>query len=189
MPKLNVVVTSTREKRAGLSVANWFAARARQHGAFDVELVDLLAIDLPMLAEPNHPRKRQYQNERTKAWSKVVSDADAFVFVVPEYNYGMPPALLNALDHLYFEWNYKAAGFVSYGGASGGMRSVQMAKLVLTSLKLVPIPEGVHLPSFTKSMNESGEFDPGDTQDKSITAMLDELLRWTGALATLRIPV
>ncbi len=186
MRKLHIIVTSTREGRKGLAVATWFAERARQHGKFEIELVDLLAVGLPLLDEPNPSMQRRYQNEHTKRWSAIVSAADAFVFVVPEYNNGMPPALLNALDYLYHEWSYKPAGFVSYGGVSGGLRSVQMAKVVLTTLKMMPIPEGVAMPFFTKSLKDTGELDPGDTLDRSTTSMLDELLRWADALAPLR---
>ena len=100
--------------------------------------------------------KRSYQHDHTKAWSKTIAEADAFAFVMPEYNYGMPPAMLNAIDYLYFEWCYNPAGFVSYGGASGGVRSVQMAKPVLTSVKVMPIPEGVALPFFAKQIDDQG---------------------------------
>jgi NAD(P)H-dependent FMN reductase len=188
MPLLKILSTSTRDGRAGSSIASWFTEKARAHGKFEIELVDLAEVALPMLDEPNHPLKRLYQHEHTKAWSRTIDAADAFVFVVPEYNYAMPPALLNALDYLFHEWKYKAAGFVSYGGVSGGTRSVVMAKQVLTSLRMMPIPEAVNLPFFVRQLDESGKFDPGDIQDKAIVAMLDELLRWTTALESLRRP-
>jgi len=186
MPRLAVVVTSTREGRLGLAVGKWFEEQAKKHGGFEVELVDLVEVGLPLLDEPNHPNKKDYQKDHTKAWSARVTAADAFVFVVPEYNYGMPPALLNALDYLYHEWHYKAAAFTSYGGQSGGLRSVQMAKPVLTTLRMMPLPEGVTVQFFSKHMKEDGRFDPGDAFDKPTKIMLDELLRWTTALSTLR---
>lgn len=187
MPKLGIVIVSTREGRGGKPVADWFTAAATKHGKFDIETVDLKAIDLPMLEEPAHPRLKQYRSDKTKAWSATVTALDAFVFVTPEYNFGTPPSLLNAVDHLFSEWHYKAAGFVSYGGVSGGLRSVQMTKLVLTSLKVVPVVEAVALPFFAKGMNaETGTFDGGEVQEKAAFAMLDELLKWTNALAPLR---
>jgi NAD(P)H-dependent FMN reductase len=186
MLKLKVVITSTREQRAGTAVASWFVDRARAHAKFDVDVLDLKEINLPLMDEPHHPNRRQYQHAHTIAWSKTVAEADAFVFVTPEYNYSMPPALLNAVDYLYHEWNYKAAGFVSYGGVSGGMRSVQMAKMVLTSVKIMPVPESVALPFVSKSI-ENGVFHPGEAQDKPPTIMLDELLRWATALKGMRV--
>ena len=135
-------------------MADWLLERARQHAGFDVELVDLKAVDLPLLSEPHHPRLQKYTQEKTKAWSATVTALDAFVVVTPEYNFGSPPALINALDHLYLEWNYKAVGFVSYGGISGGLRSVQMTKMMLTSFKLVPIVEAVTIPFIAKALQD-----------------------------------
>lgn len=185
MPKLLIVVVSTRDGRAGIPVATWFAESARKHGGFDVDLVDLKEVALPLFDEPRHPRFKQYEHAHTKAWSARVEAAEAFVFVTPEYNYGVPPSLINALDFLSSEWAYKAAGFVSYGGGSGGVRAVQMAKLVMTSLKIVPLPEAVSVPFFAKLIDAAGVFD-GAAQEASAKTMLDELARWTGALATLR---
>ncbi len=187
-PKLQILIASTREQRGGAAVAEWFVEEAKKHGQFELQLVDLKEVNLPLLDEPHHPSLRRYEHDHTKAWSRTIAAADAFVFVVPEYNYGMPPALLNALDYLLHEWSYKPAGFVSYGGVSGGTRSVQMTKQVLTSLKVVPLLEGVVLPFFTKSLDADKRFEPGEALKKPVTTMLDELLRWTNALRSLRSP-
>ena len=187
MPRLGVVIVSTRQGRVGAPVGEWFMERARRHGGFDVELVDLKAVNLPMLSEPNHPRLKKPTQETTRAWSATVEALDAFVFVSPEYNFFTPPSLVNALDHLYPEWNYKAASFVSYGGVSGGLRATQMTKLMLTTFKMVPIVEQVAIPFVAKSI-EDGRFVANELHDKSAATMLDELLRWTNALAALRQP-
>jgi NAD(P)H-dependent FMN reductase len=185
MPNLHVVVASTRPGRGGLAVGKWFEERAREHGGFDVAFVDLAEVNLPFLDEPKHPRFKDYTQEHTKKWSAIVSAADAFVFVTPEYNYGMPATLLNALDFLFREWNYKPAAFVSYGGVSGGTRSQQMAKLVITSLRMMPIPEAVTIPFYERAM-KGGVFTGDEIQAKSAKGMLDELLRWTNALRPMR---
>ena len=154
MPTLTIVVASTRDGRAGLPVAEWFFTRAQAHGKFAAELVDLKQVNLPLLDEPHHPRLQKYQHEHTKRWSALVQRSDAFVFVTPEYNFGPAPALLNALDYVYNEWNYKAAAFVSYGGVSGGLRAVQATKLVVTTLKMVPLVEAVVIPFFFQAHRE-----------------------------------
>lgn len=186
--RLLVVIASTREQRVGPAVAEWFMLRARAHARFELQLVDLKQLGLPLLDEPNHPRLRQYVQPHTKSWSALVDGADAFAFVTPEYNYGMPPALLNAIDYVFHEWAYKPACFVSYGGASGGMRSVQMSKQVLTSVKVMPIPEGVAIPWVNNFLDNTGptRFSPAEAADRSATVMLDELFRWAQALAPLR---
>jgi NAD(P)H-dependent FMN reductase len=184
---LHIVVCSTRPGRIGLSIAKWFAEIAVTHGKFTCELVDLVEFALPVYDEPFHPRLHKYQHEHAKKWSASVSSADAFVFVTPEYNAGPPPSLLNALNYVYTEWNYKPAGFVSYGGMSGGVRAVQAEKLTLTTLKMVPLIEAVSIPMVTKQLNENGQFTPSDSQVSAATTMLDELLRWAEALKPLRL--
>src|SRR5688500_2428259 len=141
MPKLGVVIASVREGRVGRPVADWFIERSRAHGHFDVDVVDLKDVNLPMFAERNHPRLQQYENDQQKAWSARVAGLDAFVFVMPEYNFSTAPALVNALDYRVAEWNYKAVGLVSYGGISGGLRAAQMGKQTVTALKMMPLPE------------------------------------------------
>jgi NAD(P)H-dependent FMN reductase len=189
MMRLQIVVVSTREERQGLAVARWFYAQAERHGGFELELVDLAEVDLPLLDEPHHPRLAKYTHEHTKRWSAIVSRADAYVFVTPEYNFGSPPSLVNALDYLLREWAYKPVGFVSYGGISGGTRSVQMTKQIVTALRMMPMVEAVNIPMFTQYVDrETREFTPGEVQGKAAAALLDELGRWAGALAPLRAP-
>jgi NAD(P)H-dependent FMN reductase len=185
-PKLQIVIASTRPGRVGLPVANWFDAVARAHGAFEVELVDLLELGLPFMDEPNHPRLKQYTKAHTKAWSAKVDSADAFAFVTPEYNYGMPAALKNAIDYLHTEWFYKPVGFVSYGGISAGTRAVQMAKQVVTTLKMFPLAEAVSIPFVAQFIDDEGELQPNEVMEKAAAAVLDELARVAGALAPLR---
>jgi NAD(P)H-dependent FMN reductase len=186
MRKLSVIIASTRPGRIGLPVGTWFLDRATQHGKFAVELIDLGGERaLPLLDEPRHPRLQQYERDHTRAWSATVRASDAFVFVTPEYNYGSPPGLINALDYLFQEWAYKPAGFVSYGGLSGGMRSVQMTKLVLATLKVVPLPEAVNIPMVTQHL-EGGVFRGNESHEKAAVVMLDELLRWADVLAPMR---
>ena len=104
MPTLTIVIASTRPGRAGLPIAQWFIARARDHGGFDVVVADLAELRLPLLDEPSHPRLRQYTHQHTKDWSATVERSDAFVFVTAEYNHGYPAPLKNAIDYLHFEW-------------------------------------------------------------------------------------
>lgn len=185
LPRLGIVTVSVREGRVGAPVTDWFAEQAAAHGGFEIERVDLKAVALPVLSEPNHPRLKKYTQDTTKAWSATVSALDAFVFVTPEYNFATPPSLVNALDHLLGEWQYKAAGFVSYGGVSGGLRATQMTRMLLTSFKIVPMVEQVIIP-FVASELKDGRFPGNEKTDKSAQVMLDELLKWTNALRGLR---
>jgi NAD(P)H-dependent FMN reductase len=188
-PKLNIVICSTRPGRVGPTIARWFHQVALDHDGFDVVLVDLAAIDLPLYDEPNHPQRQNYRHDHTKAWAASVASADAFVFVTPEYNYGTPPSLLNALNYVYKEWNYKPAAFVSYGGIFGGGRAVQMEKMTLNTLKMVPIFEAVVIPWFAKQIDGpdgNKVFTPNEIQTDAAKGLLTELARWAVALKPLR---
>ncbi|MHB1311331.1 MAG: NADPH-dependent FMN reductase [Gemmatimonadaceae bacterium] len=187
MLNLQVLNVSTRPGRKGPAVGEWMHQRALAHGAFAVEVVHLAALDLPVFDEPEHPRLRKYVHEHTRQWSATVERADAFVFVTPEYNFSTPAPLLNALTYLYHEWTYKPVAFASYGGASGGMRGVQMTKQLVTTLKLVPLVEALAFPLFAQQIDaETGVFNPGEKANKSAAAMLDELHRWAVALKPMR---
>jgi NAD(P)H-dependent FMN reductase len=187
MLNLQVIVVSTRDERKGPLIAAWFVEQARRHGQFNVEVVDLAEVGLPLFNEPRHPRLQQYEYEHTKQWSALVQRADAFVFVTPEYNFGTPPSLVNALDYLVKEWAYKPAAFVSYGGVSAGLRGVQMSKQLVSALRMVPVVEAVAIPMFPQHINgDTGVFDPGNVQEQAATAMLDEVLKLANALKPLR---
>ena len=185
-PTLMILIASTRPGRAGAPVAEWFQERAVGYGGFRVEVVDLAEVNLPFLDEPNHPRLRQYVHQHTKDWSAVVERADAFAFVMPEYNYGFNAPLKNAIDYLHHEWAYKPIGFVSYGGVSAGTRAVQMAKQVVTALKMVPVAEAVSIPFVRQFIDDEGRLQPNETMNVAADQMLEELRRWIEALQPLR---
>jgi NAD(P)H-dependent FMN reductase len=185
-PTLMIVVASTRPVRVGPAIAGWFEARARAHGGFEIEVADLAAIDLPLLNEPKHPRRREYEHRHTKDWSARVEAADAFVFVHPEYNHGITAPLKNALDYLSQEWAYKPLGLVSYGSVSAGTRAAQMIKQVAVYLKLFTVAEAVSIPFVSRRIGDDGEFEPDEMTDRAAAAMLDEMLRLEAALRPLR---
>src|SRR5690606_10923268 len=183
---LQVIICSTRPGRVGPSVAKWFAEFAAKHEGFETTLVDLADFNLPLYNEPQHPRLQQYEHDHTNKWSDSVAQADAYVFVTPEYNYCPPPAFVNALNYVYKEWNYKPCGFVSYGGVSGGMRAVQMEKQLVTTLKMMPMVEGVAIPMVGTLLDENKAFKSNALIDDSAQTMLAELHKWAVALKPMR---
>ena len=185
-PKLLVIIASTRPGRIGVPVANWFMEQAAVHDGFELELVDLYELDLPLLDEPNHPRLRQYTKEHTKAWSATVDSADAVVFVTAEYNHSYTAALKNAIDYLHNEWHHKPLGFVSYGGVAAGTRAMQALKPVAIALALVPVVAAVNIPFVQQFRADDGTIVGNDVMVEAASAMLDELMTMHGALAPLR---
>jgi NAD(P)H-dependent FMN reductase len=187
-PVLQIVIGSTRPGRVGLPVAEWFQEKAVEHGAFEVELVDLAAVGLPFLDEPELPRFGRYVHQHTRDWSATVSRADAFVFVTPEYNHGPSAAMKNAIDFLHVEWQYKPLGFVSYGGIAAGARAVQMLKQFVLPLKMTPLFETVAIPLVEQFLDEERQFRSNEILDAAAAMMLTELHRVSEALRPLRHP-
>jgi NAD(P)H-dependent FMN reductase len=187
MPKLGIIIASTRPGRVGLPVAQWLDSEARTHSGFDqVDLIDLAEVGLPFMDEPNHPRLGQYTHQHTVDWSARVSACDAFVFVMPEYNYGYNAQLKNALDFLHKEWQYKPVGLASYGGVAAGARAAQMIKQVVTTLKMTPVFEAVAIPFVHRFLDDEAAFVPDEAMEASAKSMLDELVRVEAALRPLR---
>lgn len=115
-----------------------------------------------------------------------MAKADAYVFVIPEYNYCPPPSFMNAVNYVYNEWNYKPCGFVSYGGVSGGLRSAQLAKQLVNTVKMMPMVEGVMVQMPWELLDDNRRFKAGDHHTGSAGTMLEELAKWAQALKTLR---
>ncbi|MGW3601449.1 NADPH-dependent FMN reductase [Micromonospora sp. NPDC005161] len=186
--RLNVIVASTRPGRVGRMIGDWFTDAAGRHGGFDdVRLVDLAEVGLPFHDEPHHPSEGRYLYRHTQRWSATTAAADAFVFVMPEYNYGFSAPLKNAIDYLYHEWQHKPVGFVSYGMSSGGLRAVQMIKQVVTTLNMVPVNDAVTI-FLRQALDGSGRLVPDPGRDAAAEAMLHQLGRLAAALAPLRVP-
>lgn len=184
-PVLLVVVASVRDGRKGRAVADWFIGEAEKHGGFEVKVADLKEIDLPLMTEPNHPRMKNYTQEKTWEWSRMVEEADAFAFVMPEYNHSVAAPLVNAIGYLSQEWMYKPAAIVSYGGISGGHRATQQLRQTLSALSVVAIPAQVAIPFFTDHIQD-GVFQSYDSANSSAEAALDAMAKWHPALITLR---
>ena len=186
MNKLKIITSTTRPERKGIALAHWVADYVSNKSDFESELLDLGKIALPLFDEPKHPRLREYTREHTRKWSALINDADAFIIVLGEYNHGYPAPIKNAIDYLFHEWRHKPVGFVSYGGVSGGMRSMQMLKPTITALSMMPLAESVSIPNFAKHINEDGIFEGYELLEKSMDALLRELSRWSTAMKAIR---
>ena len=185
MYNLKIISSSVRPGRKGPLIAEWIAEKARSAEKFNVELLDLGILNLPMMNEAVHPSQKKYEHEHTKQWSAKIEEADAFIFVTAEYDYNYPAPLRNALEYLFHEWGYKAAGIVSYGGVSAGTRAANSLKADLSTFKMVPVSNAVYIPFFNQFIHE-GKFVASETTDKSAEAMFKEMLRWTKGLKSIK---
>lgn len=185
MTKIAIILGSTRTGRAGENVARWVLTQAQQRTDADFELIDLAAVDLPQIDEPMPPAMGRYTHPCTQRWADTIASYDGFVFVTPEYNHSFPGVLKNALDRVYAEWNNKAAGLVSYG-VDGGVRAVEALRPVLGALQLADVAPQVTLNMRTDFDGFGATFTPGEHQSPALTALLDQLIAWSTALAIVR---
>jgi len=183
MLKVGIITGSTRPNRKSLEVARWVLEIAQRREDAEYELVDIKDFELPLLDEPAPPSLGKYQQPHTKRWAARIAPLDAFVFVLPEYNHGIPAALKNAIDFLFAEWKHKAAGFVSYGGA-GGARAVEHLRLVLAEVHVATVRAQVLL-SLRSDFEAFTRFKPEPHHEKHVGTVLDEVVAWGGALKQL----
>jgi NAD(P)H-dependent FMN reductase len=184
-PLLQILVASTRPGRIGEPIARWFAAYAEEYGGFDIEIVDLAEVDLPMFAEPEHPRFGRYTLDSTKAFSATITRADAFAIVHPEYNHSFNAAIKNALDHLNQEWAGKPVALLGYGGVAAGARATEALWPVLIGLRMVPVAATVPIPFASSHVSGVGDerlFTPAPETEVGAKAALDGLTAWIGTL-------
>ncbi len=154
--KIGIIVGSTRPQRISFDIAQWVNQRLKGK-RFVTEIIDLADIDLPLFDEPEIPASGHYQHEHTKKWSKLIQQFDGFVFVYPQYNWGYPAVLKNALDFLFQEWNYKPVSLIPHG-SHGGFQAQIGLQLVIQGLKMKPMAVNPALTITHEMFNEKGKF-------------------------------
>ncbi|HEY0293958.1 MAG TPA: NAD(P)H-dependent oxidoreductase [Bordetella sp.] len=130
-----LIMGSTRAARICPKITAWIAEIGQTCTGLAYETVDLADWLLPMDDEAALPALGPYAQPHTRAWSDKIKSADAVVFVAPQYNWGYPAVLKNAIDHLYHEWRDKPAAIVTYGG-HGGTRCAKQLRQVATAVKM-----------------------------------------------------
>lgn len=187
--KLVVILGSTRTGRIGDPVARWVYAQAHNVEGWDVELVDIKQLHLPLFEEAELPSMMggHYDHPSVRSWSQIVGQADAFIFVTPEYNHGLPAPLKNAIDWLYPEWGNKAAAIVSYStGIGGGIRAAEQLRQVLSHLAVANVQSLVTIPNVKDVLTQTSEITE-DRLQRMLLSQFIQLRNWAGALRQLRL--
>jgi NAD(P)H-dependent FMN reductase len=183
--KIGIVLGSTRPGRRGDQVARWVLENAKLRGDAEYDIIDLLDYPLPHLDEAIPASAGKYANEHTHEWAERIAQYDGYIFVTPEYNHSTSGVLKNAIDFLYAEWINKAAGFVSYGAASGGIRAVEHLRLIVAELQIADVRQQVTFAILTDFENMQ-TLTPGPRHLQNLGTMLDQVVSWSGALKTVR---
>ena len=152
---------------------------------------------LPVLDEPAPAAWGIYVHEHTRRWAETIRAYDGYVFVLTEYNHGVPGPLKNALDYLYDEWSDKSVGFVSYG-LHGGIRAVEQMRTIAAEFKLADVRDQVSLSIYEDFDFEgldmgdptvTGRLAPRDFHLDDLSATLHGVVVWAEAMASLRVTV
>jgi NAD(P)H-dependent FMN reductase len=172
-----VIVGSVRAGRFGPTVATWFAGNVAARDDMTLDLIDL--------ADFTHPADMSDADD-VRAFAARIGAADAFVVVTPEYNHSYPGPLKTALDSLGQEWRGKVAGFVSYGGLSGGLRAVEALRVVFAELHVATIRETVSFHGVRGQFDAEGNPVHAEAVGTAAIVMLNQLAWWARALKEAR---
>jgi NAD(P)H-dependent FMN reductase len=172
--RIAVVIGSTRPTRICPGIAEWIKHAMQEESPLRYELIDLAEIGLPFLDEPLKAALREYEHEHTRAWSQTVSGYAGFVFVFPQYNWGYPAPLKNALDYLYFEWHDKPAASVTYG-TRGGNRAAQQFLGVLEGLRMRPLASRLEIVITDEDVDQDWQLKDLDATLRPYLAQIREL--------------
>lgn len=182
MAKVMILVASVREGRTGLPIAKWVEREVNTRD-IEVDFADLKEINLPFMDEPNHPAMQDYTKDHTKAWSKRVAEADAFIWVTPEYNHSFTASLKNAIDYLVHEWRGKPLAFVSYGGSSSGTRGVAGIGETVGFLGMHRTRANVEIAHPWGHLTDDGEFDGAEGMTEALKNTVSEIVDAANAFA------
>ena len=187
--KIKIILASIRNNRFGDKPANWISALAEQMPEFSVEILDLKDYQFPLFAEAISPAQVEgsYGKPEVDKWAGKIAEADGFIFVIPEYNHGCPPSLINNLDYIYKEWNKKPMCVVSYGGV-GGARAVEQLRTIVIEQQMVPLRNSVNImnPWMLSEMDNSLKAGALDGYVKTAQNMLVQLFWWANVLKEAR---
>ncbi|SEG59695.1 NADPH-dependent FMN reductase [Paenibacillus sp. UNC499MF] len=176
--RIGIILGSTRQGRVSPQVGEWVKGITDKRADAEYEIVDIREYQLPFYGEGNG------EEPGSKAWQQTIDRLDGYVFIVQEYNHSITGALKNALDSAYKEWNNKAAGIISYGSA-GGARAAEHLRGILGELAVSDVRVNPTFSLFTE-FEQYKTFKPSDLHANNVTAMLDQVIAWSGALKSLR---
>lgn len=182
-----VICGSVRPGSNSLKASKLLTKRLQDAG-HTATLVNFIDLPLPLVNIPDKPSqlKKVYPDSNVQQWSNIVDQADAFVFVIPEYNHGMSGVLKNALDWLYPEFNNKPAGLVGVSdGMGGGIRAVEAMRILAANFGLYDIRQAVNFRETQNAIDEKGNL-IDQSYEKRINGMITALIKAAEVMKQLR---
>lgn len=187
MPKIAIIISTTRDTRFGDNPAQFIREAASARGDLEVEILDLQDYPMPFFNEVASSLYAPSENEVAQRWQQKLAEFDGYIFITAEYNRSVPAALKNALDYSYTAWNRKPAAYVGYGSV-GAARAIEHLRLINIEQQMAPMRNGVHIQGADFFAVWQGEknLDELTYLQPNIQAMLDELTWWSNALKAAR---
>lgn len=184
--KIGIISGSVREGNNATAVSEWvldFATKRGDEGV-EYEIVHLSEYELPLMGAKVPAEYQEKANAAIQAWSEKMASFDGYIFITPEYNHALGGALKNALDYLKPEVANKAAAMVGYGSL-GGARAHENLRIILGELSVASVHTTTNFSLMTDFENMS-VFKPNAYHEVNANGMLDDLLLWSKAFATIR---
>jgi NAD(P)H-dependent FMN reductase len=181
--RILVVYGSYRSDRKGIRLADFVVASLRARGE-SPELLDAKFVGLPMLDRMYKEYAKGEAPVAMEAVAAKIRAADAFIFVVGEYNWGIQPGLKNLTDHFLEEWFWRPAAIVSYsGGRLSGARSNFLWHGTLSEMGMVVISSTLTVGPISQILNATGEpiAEAGQQLRRAFPRFADDLAWWTEA--------
>lgn len=181
--KVLVFYGSYRSDRMGVRLADYVVAGLTARGT-DAEMVDAKAVDLPMLDRMYKEYPKGAAPAPMEALAEKIRNADAFVFVTGEYNWGPQPGLKNLTDHFLEEWFWRPAAIASYSaGRFSGVRSGTVWHSILSEMGMVVISSTLAVGPIAQTLDPNGSpiGSAGDALKRSFPRFADDLAWWTEA--------
>jgi NAD(P)H-dependent FMN reductase len=181
--RILVFYGSYRSDRMGIRLANFIVEGLRGRGE-DVELIDAMAVGLPMLDRMYKEYRRGEAPARLEELAEKIRTADGFVFVTGEYNWGIQPGLKNLTDHFLEEWFWRPAAIASYSaGRFAGARAALAWHGTLSEMGTVVISSSIAVGSISQTLSAEGVpiGEGGQALEKAFPRFVDDLLWWVEA--------
>ena len=181
--RILVLYGSYRSDRMGIRLAQFVVEGLRGRGD-EVELIDARAVGLPML---DRMYKEHRKGEAPAALEKLagqIRDADGFVFITGEYNWGIQPGLKNLTDHFLEEWFWRPAAIASYSaGRLSGVRAATAWHGTLSEMGMVVISSTIAVGPIAQTLSEQGEptGEGGKALERAFPRFADDLAWWVEA--------
>jgi NAD(P)H-dependent FMN reductase len=181
--RILVFYGSYRSDRMGIRLAQ-FVVDGLQAKGQDVELIDAKAVGLPML---DRMYKEYRKGEAPAAMEELagkIRDADGFVFVTGEYNWGIQPGLKNLTDHFLEEWFWRPAAIASYSaGRLSGVRAATAWHGTLSEMGMVVVSSTIGVGPIGQTLSAEGKpiGEGGKALEHAFPRFADDLLWWVEA--------